>query len=63
MNYQMSRIVPLYFSHSRNIMNRLTTITIRQNNYQRLKNLGKTGDTFNDVLGRLLDQVEEKDSR
>lgn len=41
-------------------MNKLTTITIRQNNYERLKNLGKTGETFNDVLSRVLDQIEGK---
>jgi hypothetical protein len=45
-------------SHLCYLMNRLTTITIRQNNYERLRNLGKTGETFNDVLTTILDQVE-----
>ena len=40
-------------------MNRLTTITIRKNNYERLRNLGKTGESFNDVLTRILDQIKE----
>jgi len=32
----------------------LTTISISKSNYEILKNLGKTGDSFNDVLTRLL---------
>jgi len=32
----------------------LTTISITKSNYEILKNLGKTGDSFNDVLTRLL---------
>jgi hypothetical protein len=56
----LSKLVPIYFTHLCYFMNRLTTITIRQNNYERLRNLGKTGETFNDVLTRILDQVERK---
>jgi predicted CopG family antitoxin len=55
-----SQLVLFYFTHLCYFMNRLTTITIRQNNYERLRNLGKTGETFNDVLTRILDQVEAK---
>jgi hypothetical protein len=58
-----SQLLLLYLSHLRNCMNRLTTITIRRDTYERLQNLGKTGDTFNDVLARILDQVEGKDQK
>ena len=34
--------------------NKLTTIAISHKNYSILKRLGQTGDSFNDVLGRLL---------
>jgi len=40
-------------------MNRLTTITVRQDTYERLKDLG-TGETFNDVLSWVLDKVEKE---
>lgn len=33
---------------------KLTTISISQDNYLILKELGRTGDSFNDVLSRLL---------
>ena len=42
-------------------MNRLTTVTLRQDTYERLRNLGKTGETFNTVLTRVLDQLEGKE--
>jgi predicted CopG family antitoxin len=42
---------------SRNTV-KLTTITVRQDTYDRLKNLGKTAETFNDVISRVLDQLE-----
>jgi predicted CopG family antitoxin len=32
----------------------LTTIAVSYENYQALKDLGKTGDTFNDVLSKIL---------
>jgi predicted CopG family antitoxin len=32
----------------------LTTIAVSYENYQALKELGKTGDTFNDVLSKIL---------
>lgn len=59
-NHFFNLLVPINLTHLSNCMNRLTTITIRQNNYERLKNLGKTGETFNDVLGRVLDQIEKE---
>jgi predicted CopG family antitoxin len=33
----------------------LITIAITRENYQALKDLGKTGDSFNDVITKLLD--------
>ena len=36
-----------------------TTITLSKENYDRLKNLGKFGESFDDVLGRVLGQVKE----
>ncbi|MGH9973192.1 MAG: antitoxin VapB family protein [Nitrososphaeraceae archaeon] len=55
----INRIVPVYLTYFTYYVNRLTTITIRQNNYERLKSLGRTGESFNTVLGRLLDKVEK----
>ena len=34
--------------------NGLTTIAVSYENYQALKQLGRTGDTFNDVVSQLL---------
>jgi predicted CopG family antitoxin len=34
--------------------NGLTTIAVSYENYQALKELGRTGDTFNDVVSQLL---------
>ncbi len=39
---------------------KLTTIAIDRNNYQALKNLGKAGDSFNDVLTKLLKEQPQK---
>ena len=35
----------------------LTTISVSQKNYLILKELGNTGDSFNDVLSRILEDV------
>jgi predicted CopG family antitoxin len=40
---------------------KLTTISISRENYAILKSLGRTGDTFNDVLTRILEGVEIQD--
>lgn len=37
--------------------NKLTSIAISKANYERLKRLGYTGDTFNTVLGNILDEI------
>jgi len=37
----------------------LTTISITRSNYENLKNLGYTGESFNDVLTRLLKSNKE----
>jgi len=38
-----------------------TTITLSKENYERLKKLGSFGESFDDVLGRLLQQqVKER---
>jgi len=46
-------------------MTKLKHITVNQEIYQKLKNLGKAGDSFNDVLVRILEknQMLESDSR
>jgi len=36
-----------------------TTITLSKQNYERLKKLGSFGESFDDVLGRVLQQVKE----
>jgi predicted CopG family antitoxin len=38
--------------------NTLKTIVVSQRNYNRLKDLGFGGDSFNTIVGRLLDRVE-----
>lgn len=58
-----SNLVPVYSGHSGNIMKRRTTVTLRQDNYERLKSLGRMGESFNTVLGRILDQVEGKEKK
>lgn len=35
-----------------------TTISLSKKNYQKLKELGFTGESFNTVVGRLLEKVE-----
>ena len=37
-------------------MTKLKHITVNQDVYQKLKNLGKAGDSFNDVLVRILEK-------
>jgi predicted CopG family antitoxin len=37
------------------------TIVVSQKNYNRLKDLGFGGDSFNTIVGRLLDKVEDED--
>ena len=37
---------------------RLKTIVVSKKNYDRLKNLGFCGDSFNTVISRLLEKVE-----
>jgi len=36
-----------------------TTITLSKQNYEKLKKLGTFGESFDDVLGRVLGQVKE----
>ena len=38
--------------------NTLKTIVVSQKNYNRLKDLGFGGDSFNTIVGRLLDKLE-----
>ncbi len=39
--------------------NRLKHIAIDENNYEKLKNLGRAGDSFNDVVRRLVNIATE----
>ena len=39
--------------------NTLKTIVVSKKNYDKLKQLGFTGESFNTVVGRLLEQVKE----
>lgn len=36
-----------------------TTITLSKQNYDKLKKLGSFGESFDDVIGRVLQQVKE----
>lgn len=38
-----------------------TTITLSKQNYERLKKLGSFGESFDDVLTKVLQQVTEQD--
>jgi predicted CopG family antitoxin len=40
-----------------NFHKKLTTISVSHANYLTLKELGKTGDSFNDVLTRILNET------
>ena len=42
------------------LMPKLKHITVNQEVYQKLKNLGKAGDSFNDVITKILRIIEEK---
>ena len=39
--------------------NTLKTIVVSKKNYDKLKQLGFTGESFNTVVGRLLEKVKE----
>jgi predicted CopG family antitoxin len=41
-------------------MTKLKHITVNQKVYQKLKDLGKTGDSFNDVLTRILLSIDQQ---
>jgi predicted CopG family antitoxin len=41
-----------------NKKHRLTTISISYENYRMLKRLGNTGDSFNDVLTKILQNLK-----
>lgn len=41
-------------------LQKLKTIVLSEENYQKLKRLGTMGESFNDVLSRVLQQVKEE---
>jgi len=43
-----------YMSKIHNCNNRLTTVSLSQTNYQKLKHMGYATESINDVLNRLL---------
>jgi hypothetical protein len=47
-----------YDIHDLSKNDKLTTISVSRKNYIILKNLGKTGDSFNDVVTKLLGYVD-----
>lgn len=54
--YRYLTIILFYICYNRCNMDsvKLTTIAVTRENYQVLKELGRTGDSFNDVLTRIL---------
>ncbi len=42
------------------LLTNLKHITVNEEVYQKLKNLGKTGDSFNDVLIRILAEAQKE---
>jgi len=47
----------MYYKTSKN---KLITIAISAENYEKLRSLGKTADSFNDVLNSILEKLEVK---
>lgn len=43
--------------------NKLTSISLSKENYEKLKRLGYTGESFNDVLNRILENTNEEIDR
>jgi predicted CopG family antitoxin len=41
-------------------LHKLTSISLSKENYDKLKRLGYTGESFNDVLSRVLENVKEE---
>jgi len=41
--------------------NEMKTIVVSKKNYNRLKDLGFGGDSFNTIVGRLLDRLQEEE--
>lgn len=41
-------------------MRKLTTVSVDRRNYERLQKLGKVPETFNTIIGRLLDHAEKE---
>jgi predicted CopG family antitoxin len=56
----IDRLLPINVSHESNNMRKLTTISLTRENYQRLQNLRKVPESFNDVISRLLDEAEKE---
>lgn len=48
-----------YCMNTVNELNIRTTITLSKQNYKKLKSMGSMGESFDLVIGRLLDQVKE----
>lgn len=46
-----------------NVSNKLTSISLSKENYEKLKRLGYTGESFNTVLSRLLENANVKENR
>jgi len=40
-----------------------TSISLSKENYEKLKRLGYTAESFNDVIGRLLENVKDEDRK
>jgi predicted CopG family antitoxin len=54
----MNNLQELKENHDKNT---LKTIVVSQKNYNRLKDLGFGGDSFNTIVGRVLDKLESED--
>lgn len=44
-------------------MQEITTITIRKETREKLKELGKKGETYDDILNRLIQFYQRKDTK
>ena len=63
--YNTSPIRYLYYLHvlTNNNNKKLITIAIDEANYQALRNLGHTGESFNTVINRLINSTKALDSQ
>ena len=59
----MFQLVLVNATYVTTVMSKYTTVTVDRHNYERLQRLGRVPESFNDVIGRLLDKVEQLEQK